>query len=169
MDIEWWAKKHWRVRDTGKLDPILDLSDEFWLEPNTATGQPVFYWWRFAEGGAAPGRNPDIAKKHECWSNAYFYLVGDQPYSQPTLPTWNSSEEVKKTYEEEAKKVRCAADDPHTLKLAGHIVVGKNIEYVRVLFFKGVQADGNDWVVIDARITNIPGIREDGTGHGDPK
>lgn len=159
MQDIWWANKIWSVRQAGDLRGVLKRGDEFRLEPNTQSGAPLFFWFRSEGDGMHPG-----------WKNQFFYSVGVVPYQIPMLPVWQEGNgKVSAQYDEAVIKVRHAAQNPYTARLEGRILVEHKWEIVRLFFFKSVQEDGNDWVVIDIVVSDTGSYLEDGTGHGDPK
>lgn len=158
----WWWNKHWLVRDAGLIGDVVKCHGqygEFWLEPNDASGNPSFFWIRCGDTGSG---------MHSCWQHSYVYLVGVTEPSIGMLPAWDGTKpDIQAAYQAAASKVRKLGGNPYTARLEGHIYYDNDWEIIRLFCFQGIQADGNDWIVIDARVGEAT-VREDGTAHGDP-
>jgi hypothetical protein len=162
MNDKWWWNKHWVVRDAGLIGDVVKCKGkygEFWLEPDD-TSNPSFFWIRSVDNGG--GMN-------SCWQDSYVYTVGVKAPYIPMLPSWEGTvpPDVKALYKGAAATVRRMGCNPYTARLEGHIWYDGNWEIVRLFCFQGVQANGRDWIVIDARVKGNA-VREDGTAHGDP-
>ena len=158
MSDKWWWNKVWVVRANGHIARDINIGDQFWLEPNTTDGEPLFFWFRLGDYNGC----------HARWKDAYFYRVGNRACEIPMLPIWDPKNEcVCETYNDTARMVRASAGNPHTLRLEGRILVDDCWEDVRLFFFQGAQENGKDWAVIDILFHNETTL-QDGTAHGEP-
>ena len=156
----YWSKV-WVIRDSeGPGSVLLPEGSKFWLEPMRGNGGIAYYCLRANAGDM-----------HDCFVDQNFYPIGILPIDPGKLPNWQDDPQTRGIYQMAARKVRdTGRQDARVIRVEAPIKVGTADDIARIYCFPDVQQNGRDWMVFDliAGTSGVPGVRQDGTGNGDP-
>lgn len=163
-----WSRE-WTILDSdGSGRSLLTEGSQFKLEPDSATGETLFYRLR-------AGKLID-----KCFEGRPFYPMGVRELKvSPLLPKWDpKSANVRNAYLAAAEDVKQRGrKDPLATRLEGTFKFDGVNAVARIYYFSGARQDGRDWIIFDAVTAGGSGARSlsaaaaggggDGTAHGD--
>jgi hypothetical protein len=157
-----WPKQ-WSIlasKDAG--GKLIPEGAQFSLEPEPATGDPVYYRLR---AGTLMDRSLD---------GRPFYPVGVKDLDAGKLPKWSEDATVRQKYMTAAESVKgTGRKDPLATRLEGTFTAGGTRHVARIYHFPNAREDGRHWSVLDivSPSGSAPASALEsgggGTGHGD--